>query len=53
MDDLVAKMDSILSDRNKIPVMGRAGYNYILSRHQFANYYSVISQMIEDSSSGV
>ena len=53
VDDLVAKMDSILSDRNKIPVMGRAGYNYILSRHQFANYYSVISQMIEDSSSGV
>lgn len=51
-NDLYNKMDRILSDRNNIPRMGKAGYQSVLDEFQFQNYYNVICKMMKDQAEG-
>lgn len=45
-DDLINKIEAIISDRNNIPRMGKAAYESILENHQFENYFQVIKLIL-------
>ncbi len=44
-DDLKKKLELIISDRENIPRMGKAGYEHVLAEFQFANYYRVVEEI--------
>lgn len=52
-EDLFAKMEAVLHDRENIPRMGAAAYQHILSDFQFKNYYETICKMMSDQDKGV
>jgi glycosyltransferase involved in cell wall biosynthesis len=52
-EDLVRAMERIIENPVGIQAMGKAGYEYITAHHRFEDYYSVIKQMLEDSSKGI
>ena len=43
----------MLANPDRIPEMGAAGYQSVLRQFQFANYYSVIREMMEDQKKGI
>jgi len=52
-DDLYKKLSGMLANPDRIPEMGAAGYQSVLRQFQFANYYSVIREMMEDQKKGI
>ena len=51
-EDLKQKIETIISDRDNIPRMGKAAYQSIVEKHQFSDYYKVINQIYELQSEG-
>lgn len=46
-EDLYNKIELIISDKENIKNMGKKSYELVLHRHQFANYYRTICEIIE------
>ena len=51
-EDLKRKIEAIVREPENIPKMGRAGYQSILERFQFANYYQVVEEIRELQGNG-
>jgi glycosyltransferase involved in cell wall biosynthesis len=45
-EDLKRKLESVIKDKENIPRMGTAGYQAVLDKHQFANYYQVVRRIM-------
>lgn len=45
-EDLIKKLELIVSDRDNIPKMGKAGYEAVLNKFQFRNYYDVVNEIM-------
>lgn len=43
--DLLAKLDQLLSDRERMRAMGAAGYRAVAEKYNFAHYYETVMQM--------
>ncbi len=48
-DDLYAKIDSIISDKDNIPRMGRAGYEHICKDFNFDVYFRGVLEAVESA----
>lgn len=46
-EDLYNKIELIISNKENIKNMGKKSYELVLQRHQFANYYRTICEIIE------
>ncbi len=46
LEDLKKKLELVVCDRENIPRMGKAGYEHVLAHFQFANYYSVVEEIL-------
>lgn len=44
-EDLIKKLERIVCDRDNIPKMGKAGYESVINRFQFENYYEVVEEI--------
>lgn len=44
-EDLIKKLERIVCDRDNIPQMGKAGYESVINRFQFENYYEVVEEI--------
>ncbi|WP_026488654.1 glycosyltransferase family 4 protein [Butyrivibrio sp. XBB1001] len=47
-DDLYAKMDGILSEKDNIPKMGAKAYKHVCDNFQFRNYLDTIEEILAD-----
>ena len=45
--DLLSKLDAMLSDRERMPAMGAAGYRAVVEKYNFKNYFDTIMGMRE------
>lgn len=45
-EDLKKKLEMIVSDRENLVKMGKAGYENVRDNFQFANYYSVVEEIL-------
>ena len=50
-DDLVRKMDAILSEKDNVPKMGAAAYQHVCDNFQFKNYLDTIQDILSDMNS--
>ncbi|MCI8847154.1 MAG: glycosyltransferase family 4 protein [Lachnospiraceae bacterium] len=46
LEDLKKKLELAVCDKENIPRMGKAGYEHVLAHFQFANYYSVVEEIL-------
>jgi len=46
-ESLAGRIETLISDRSIIPVMGRAGYRYMKENCMFENYFSALNELFE------